>query len=137
MVDAEWDLTQVLDAGRAMTEEEDESLGGLAITRYRFQHAQQPRRPRIVRRIPVETGFVFTLTTMNPVTHPLPHPHLLQLHAAAMRVCRAAGMAMEQEEDWGSSDEEDSQPSGGEVDATYMVQRYLTELGNSEGDAAT
>jgi len=90
-----------------MAEEEDESLGGLAITRYRYQHAQQPRRPRIVRRILVETGFVFTLTTMNPVTHPLPQPHLLQLHAAVMRVCRAAGMAVVGEGDWGSSDWED------------------------------
>ena len=58
---------------------------------------------------------------------------------AVMRVCRAAGMAVV-EEDWDSSDGEDSQPglvSGRMVDATYMVQRYLTERGNSEGDAAT
>ena len=137
--DTEWDLTQVLEAGMAIPEEEDEALFSLSVTRHRYQHtAQQPRRPRRLCSIPVEAGFVFSLTTTNPLTHPLPHPHLLQLHAAVMRVCRAAGMAVEEDEDWDSSDGEGRQPASicdREADLAYTVRRYLAEQGYNVGDS--
>lgn len=74
------------------------------------------------------------------MTHPLPHPHLLQLHAAVMRVCRAAGMAVVEEEDWDSSDGEDSQPGTVfecEADLAYMMRRYLAEPEYNVGDSDT
>ena len=69
---------------------------------------------------------MFSYTTTNPLTRPLPHPHLLQLHAAVMRVCRAAGIVVE-EEGLDSSEGEDSQPgplSEREVDPTYITGAY-------------
>ena len=78
-----------------MLPDDEDAMEDLVLHRSVFQHGQRPRRPRTVRSVALETRFIFRLSTGNARTHPLPHPHLLQLHAAVMRVCRAAGMASE------------------------------------------
>ena len=47
----------------------------------------------------LQTGFTFGLTAPDPLHYPLPHPDLLSIHAALMRVARAAGVAAFQVEE--------------------------------------
>jgi len=111
-----WDLTQVVDAGSIMSEEEDETLCDHGVARWMFRETLQPPRPRLLGVMPVQTGYIFSLTTANPFTHPLPHPHLLQLSASIMRVCRAAGIAGE-DNGWDSNlDEEMEAAAGGDYE---------------------
>ncbi|KAF8432167.1 hypothetical protein BGX38DRAFT_262241 [Terfezia claveryi] len=61
--------------------------------------------------VPMEEGrdptLVTSLTTSDPVDYPLPHPDLLSLHAAVMRVARAAGATAFEEDEllWSDEDE--------------------------------
>ncbi|RPB22939.1 hypothetical protein L211DRAFT_884254, partial [Terfezia boudieri ATCC MYA-4762] len=121
-----WDLTQVLDPGVPMSEDSDPDISGFGLARFRLQ---QSRRPRLLRPQALQTGFIFTLTTDDPVHHPLPHPDLLVLHAAVMRVCRAAGMSEPvYDEEWDFADE---------VDVQSAVQDQLSLLNRTSGTPAT
>ncbi|KAF8451657.1 hypothetical protein BGX38DRAFT_1259469 [Terfezia claveryi] len=111
-----WDLTQVLDPGVPMSDDSDPEVSGLHLGRPTLRRSNRRRLPIQA----LETGFIFTLTTNDPVHHPLPHPDLLVLHAAVMRVCRAAGMSKpEADEEWEFPDE---------VDVQARIQdQFLTE----------
>ena len=131
---------QVLDAGRAMLPDDEDAMEDVVLTRLVFQHGQRPRRPRTVRSVALDPRFIFRLSTGNPRTHPLLYPHLLQLHAAVMRVCRAAGMASEVVEAWDDGDEDTGASmmgTGQEVDPMWLVTRYLAALEDAGTDVAT
>jgi len=87
-----WNLSQVLDAGEPLDEEDDEELiHAYPIDRYM---GDGPRLRRTTRRPAFEmlqSGFILRITTSDPNRHPLPHPDLLTTHSAIMRVARAAG----------------------------------------------
>ena len=38
-----------------MLEEDEDAMEDVALTRYVFQHGQRPRRPRVVRSVPLES----------------------------------------------------------------------------------
>jgi len=124
-----WTLTQVLDPGIQMAEEDDDDLDGAQLAR-----AVRELRPVRNRTGPstrgvniVSTGLIFTLTTHNPETHPLPHPDLLLLHAAVMRVARAAGAApLEEDYDWDTEDETRSHIPA--ADVSFRVREFLENL---------
>ncbi|RPB19113.1 hypothetical protein L211DRAFT_843017 [Terfezia boudieri ATCC MYA-4762] len=126
--EGDWDLAQVLDPGVPMEEERDPTLFGRVISRtpgirlgLRIRGRQTPVR--------VETGFTFNLTTPDPVDYPLPHPDLLSLHAALMRVARAAGATAIEEDEFFSSDEEELEQGkdGRSTDEhlSYPLRRFL------------
>ncbi|RPB19111.1 hypothetical protein L211DRAFT_853514 [Terfezia boudieri ATCC MYA-4762] len=89
--EGDWDLAQVVDPGVPMHERRDPTLFGMVVNR--TPAVRRPGLRALGRRAPVtvETGFSFNLTTPDAVNYPLPHPDLLRLHAALMRVARAAG----------------------------------------------
>ncbi|KAF8424388.1 hypothetical protein EV426DRAFT_665981 [Tirmania nivea] len=127
-----WDLEQLLDPGIPMSEEDDPIISMTHIIRNILQHPHGPRLPRRLRIEPVETGFIFTLSTSDPVRHPLPHPDLLVLHAAVMRVVRAAGMSLVQEDpEWDSPEGSDVSDTVTSVDMNYSLDRFLRD--NGEG----
>ncbi|RPB22960.1 hypothetical protein L211DRAFT_869119 [Terfezia boudieri ATCC MYA-4762] len=125
-----WDLTQVLDPGVPMSEDSDPELPFMGLFRLIPQPSGRPPLPRRLRTKFLETGFIFTLTTDDPVHHPLPHPDLLVLHAAVMRACRAAGLsAPEDDEDWDFPEDVDLQSTIQEQlppeDPSYTLRRFL------------
>ena len=77
---------------------------------------------------PVSTGLIFTLTTHNPRTHPLPHPDLLLLHAAVMRIARATGATpLEQDYDW-DTEEDETRNHIPTADVSLRVREFLENL---------
>lgn len=111
-----------------MTESGDSTLANMAVVRITRVNGLRRNRQRstLVR---VDTGFAFTLTTQDPVHFPLPHPHLLYLHAAIMRVVRAAGasaMDQNEEQDWGDESESPVEScAGNNPDSAYILGRFL------------
>ena len=126
-----WDMTQVMVAGSPMSETEDPTLEGIFLHRDQVQHVHQPRLPRTLGYLPLQTGFVFTLRTADSVTHPLPHPDLLTLHAAIMRVCRAAGASEMVDQGWDSHEDQSSeyhtQDGRGQQELSFALRRFLEE----------
>jgi len=123
-----WDLTQVMQSGVPMAEDDDPIVRNVNIVRNRIQDPESPRITRSLRIQTLETGFVFTLSTNDPVGHPLPHPDLLVVHAAIMRVCRSAGMAEPQEEeDWDSGERGEVPATPADQDMPYTLSRFLAE----------
>ncbi|KAF8464683.1 hypothetical protein BDZ91DRAFT_764022 [Kalaharituber pfeilii] len=130
--DDQWDLTQVLDPGVQIAEEEDEDL-------YTYHvHRVPPRSHRShynLRRLPpvlVRTGDVFTLSTNDPHRHPLPHPDLLRLHAAMMRLCRAAGSMAYEDDSFDEFGEEEI----GNGDLPEQGQDTTLVRADGEGETA-
>lgn len=134
-----FDLTQVLDAGVPMRESQDATLANRIVLRL----PRLARRPGLrsgSRRAPQQlvTGDVITLTTPNPVEYPLPHPDLLTLHSAIIRVARAAGAMVEEEDNWDWSDEEEERQrtiSGCPEDLDFTLRRFLREAMGADGKA--
>jgi len=125
----EWDLGQVLDPGVPMSEVGDPTLVNRQVYRLPRIIRRQGLR-RVGRRAPrnVTTGFTFTLTTSDPLSYPLPHPDLLSLHAALMRVARAAGAAAFEEEGLDPSDEGEIGPQrddSQEEEMSFTLRRFL------------
>ncbi|RPB22947.1 hypothetical protein L211DRAFT_850354 [Terfezia boudieri ATCC MYA-4762] len=123
-----WDLTQVLDPYVPMSEDSDPQISGLDLTRSTLRRSRMHRLPHIQ---VLETGFICTLSTNDPVHHPLPHPDLLVLHAADMRVCRAAGMSEPVDyEEWGFSRRGGCPVYGSDQlpleDSSYTLRRLLS-----------
>ena len=78
----------------------------------------------------LQTGFTFTLTTPDPVEYPLPHPDLLKIYAALMRVARAAGAESFQEDEVESQDEgdhEQQQEDGPGEGLSFALRRFLED----------
>ncbi|RPB27282.1 hypothetical protein L211DRAFT_846109 [Terfezia boudieri ATCC MYA-4762] len=69
------------------------------------------------------------LTTPDPVDYPLPHPDLLSLHAALMRVARAAGATAIEEDEfiWSDEEELEQKRDGRSTDEhlSYTLRRFL------------
>jgi len=127
--EGEWDLSQVLDAGVPMSEVGDPTLVGMQVHRLPGIIRREGLR-RVGRRAPrnVATGFIFTLTTSDPLSYPLPHPDLLSIHAALMRVARAAGAAAFEEGEFDPRDEEEIEPqrdNGQEEEMSFALRRFL------------
>ncbi|KAF8457405.1 hypothetical protein BGX38DRAFT_1157978 [Terfezia claveryi] len=132
-----WDLTQVLDPGVQQLEEEDETIANAVLYRRRRQLRARVRQGRDANSFSVETGLVFPLTTTDPVTHPLPHPDLLVLHAAVMRVVRAAGASITPEMgDWAFDDDGSDTPvlEGVQEDLSYTLREYLNDVSGTVSD---
>lgn len=129
--EGDWDLVQVLDPGLPMDDARDPTLVNRDVSRF----------PRVIRRadlrrgtgrtpVRLQTGFIFSLTTPDPVHYPLPHPDLLSLHAALMRVARAAGAVAIEEDEWDSSYEDDlgwQQHEAAGQDLPYTLRRFLED----------
>lgn len=84
----------MLDPGVQQLQDNDETLEDAVVSqvaRHLWPGVRQGRRGQVTQMILVQTGFTFSLTTTDPVNHPLLHPDLLALHAAVMGVARAAG----------------------------------------------
>jgi len=129
--EGDWGLVQVLDPGVAMEEAGDPTLVNRDVFRYP-RLARRPGLPQGSGRAPVrlQTGFTFSLTTPDPLHYPLPHPDLLSIHAALMRVARAAGVTAFEEDEWDSQDEEDleqQQDEGAGEDLSYALRRFLED----------
>jgi len=131
-----WDLVQVRDPGVPMDEAADPTLVNMGV----------PRFPRLIRRpelrqergrapVMLQTGFTFSLTTPDPLKYPLPHPDLLSIHAAIIRVARAAGAVAFQEDWWDSQYEEDLEWQEDEdpgEDLPYTLRRFLEDAVSPE-----
>ena len=114
-----------------MLEEEDPTITDAVVSRSPRQLRQRVRQGRETHLISVETGFVFSLTTTDPVSHPLPHPDLLTIHASLMRIARAAGAAnMTNIDDWAFDDNGSNMPvlEGVQQDLGYALREYLNDL---------
>ena len=133
-VDRSWDLTQVLDPGVQQFEDDDETLADAIVTRRprHLPHRVPPGQDTHV--IIVETGFVFSITTTDPVNHPLPHPDILALRAAVMRIARAAGASHMPDSDWGFDDDGGDAPvfEGVPEDLSYAIGEYLNDVNGTE-----
>jgi len=130
--DDNWDLVQVIDPGMPMDEEVDPTLEGTDVARFPRPNQRRGLRPRIRRAtaVTLQTGFTFTLTTPDPVEYPLPHPDLLKIHAALMRVARAAGAESFQEDEVESQDEGDhehQQEYGPGEGLPFALRRFLED----------
>lgn len=114
-----------------MTESGDDTLANRAVGRITRVHGLRRNRQRTIL-VRVDTGYTFTLTTQDPVRFPLPHPHLLYLHAAIMRVVRAAGASainQNEEQDWGDESESPVEScAGNNPDSTYILGRFLDAI---------
>ncbi|KAF8427938.1 hypothetical protein EV426DRAFT_571940 [Tirmania nivea] len=129
-----WILTQVLDPGNQMAEEADEDLDGVQLARMtrELRPVCKCTGPRKSGMNPVGTGLIFTLTTHDPEKYPLPHPDLLLLHAAVMRVARAAGAApLDEDYDWGT-EEGETRNHIPAADVHFRVREYLENLVESD-----
>ena len=125
-----WNLEQLLDPGVPISEDDDPIVANSHIVRNILQHPHGPRLPRRVRVEPIETGLTFTLRTSDPIRHPLPHPDLLVLHAAVMRVSRAAGMSQVQDDpEWDSPGSPGSPDASSPADFNYSLHRFLCDNG--------
>ncbi|KAF8451656.1 hypothetical protein BGX38DRAFT_475018 [Terfezia claveryi] len=129
-----WDLTQVLDPSVPMSEDSDNEVSGSYLPRPTLRRSSRHRLPRIQA---LETGFLFTLTTNDPVHHPLPLPELLVLHSAVMRVCMATGMSgPEDDEEWDSPEEVDLQSTIQDQllpeDISYTLKRLEADSGTPD-----
>jgi len=135
-VERSWDLTQVLDPGVQQLQDEDETLVGAFISRFPRQLRQRIRPGQHAHLISVETGFLFSVTTTDPINHPLPHPDLLALHAVVMRIARAAGASHMPDGDWGFDDDgSDAQVlEGVPEDLSYAIREYLSDVNGTEFD---
>ncbi|KAF8416557.1 hypothetical protein EV426DRAFT_417183 [Tirmania nivea] len=99
------DLTQVSNPGQHMGEEEDSTVSGPFV----FNHRTNTR---------LVSGTVIRLHTSDPISHPLPHPDLLRLHAAIARVVRCAGASGEKQgDDYCGEDEEEWEEPALKIDS--------------------
>jgi len=90
----------------------DEAEDSMLVNRDVFRFPRLIRRPGRHRgrergAVRLQTGFTFSLTTPDPLHYPLPHSDLLSIHAAIMRVARAAGAAAFEEDLWDFQYKED------------------------------
>ncbi|KAF8464165.1 hypothetical protein BDZ91DRAFT_267226 [Kalaharituber pfeilii] len=95
------DLTQVLDPGTPLSEQDDPDLQKASIPDFRSRQARHGGEVVMLRK----SGDIITLRTIDPEGMPLPHPDLLRLQAALAEVVRCAGAASEEAE---FEDDEDS-----------------------------
>ena len=80
---------------------------------------------------------MFSLTTTDPINHPLPHPELLTIHAAVVRIARAAGAAnVSTSDDWPLDDNGSNRPvvQGVPDDLGYALREYLNNVNETEFD---
>ena len=111
-------------------EEEDETIAGAVLYRRRRQLRARERQGQDANSFSVETGLVFSLTTTDSRTYLLPHPDLLVLHAAVMRVVRAAGASITPNlGDWDFDDDASDTPvlEGVQEDLSYALREYLND----------
>ena len=136
-VETSWDLTQVLDPGVQQLEDEDETLADTVVVRSPGHLRRRAREGRDTYLIALQTGFVFSLTTTDPVNYPLPHPDLLALHAAVMRIARAAGASHMPDSEWGFDDDGGDAPvlEGVPEDLSYAIREYLNDVNGTEFEA--
>ena len=130
-IEGGWGLVQVLDPGVPMDEAWDPTLVNRAVIRFpRLIRRPGLRRGRGRAPLKLQTVFIFSFTTTDPLHYPLPHPDLLSLHGALMRVARAAGAAAFEEDEWDSRYEEDlerQQDEGPGKDLSYTLRRFLED----------
>ncbi|KAF8463879.1 hypothetical protein BDZ91DRAFT_824673 [Kalaharituber pfeilii] len=131
--DEQWDLTQVLDPGVQVAEEEDEEIDGMRVHRIPPRRHRSNHSLRRLPSVPVRTGDVTTLSTNYPHRHPLPHPDLLGLHAAVMRLCRAAGSMAYEDDSFDEFGEEEI----GNGDRPGEEQGQDTALVRTDGEGET
>ena len=113
------DLTQVLNPGQQLREEEDPDISGPFVINHRTN-------TRLV------SGTVIRLHTSDPTNYPLPHPDLLRLHAAIARVVRCAGASGEKQGDDYCGEDDESEAPALEIDS--MGEEEVDSVDRKDGE---
>ncbi|KAF8451490.1 hypothetical protein BGX38DRAFT_1182407, partial [Terfezia claveryi] len=113
------DLTQVLNQGPQLTEEEDPDISGPFVINRRTNTG-------------LVSGTIIRLHTSDPTNHPLPHPDLLRLHAAIARVVRCAGASGEKQGDDYCGEDDELEDPALEIDS--MREEEIDSMGEEEVD---